>query len=365
MTNKTLIITEKLDQASWIISALRNHITESEVDVLDFRSMGFFNFDIPSDLPISEAPFIQPTKWHYRNLKDFPHFLKHPDASHYVYKLSVPSKESVSLSKRKNLFNIPNMTPLPEQLKIITDRIDNYDEIIIAPCYSHRGVYFCSQLIEEMLKVKPELVNRTKMIHITDLDEKFIIESFSCAKLYSGKEHPLYKVAEIKYYFDWLWLINSASVFGKALKIAGAKTDHIISKYELLTFLLIAKKKLPKVKTDSKCERTKVSFGISMYKGSGKHEMDRFFGWAGSPSSKYQILENLIKIGLLNKDAQITLEGERFHDLVHKRSFDPDISYRLEQWVTSGDVEAMEKYIKTLFQRQKNFNSVTGLSTHN
>ncbi len=363
MKRKILIITEKRSIAAHVILALRNHLNDSEIEILDFKGMGFFNFNIPSSLPISKSPFIIPVDWHYKKLEISADLRQQRSLSHHIYKVKIPEGNIPKLEC--SFFDIPDMTPLPEQLKFIIDRLDDYKDILLIPDTDHRGIHFCTQIVEEIIKIKPESKSIIKLLEFNaGIDKESILASFKSSKAYTGKNHYLYKVGKSKYYFDWLWSINSASIFGKALKIAGAKTDHILSKYELLTFLLIAKNKLPKVNTHYMCPKYITYTSMSKYRGSGKYKpID--CPWLGSPTSVSSILDNLIFIGLLDDNVHLTLEGDRFYDLVHKRSFDPDIGYRLEQWITSGDVEAMEKYIKTLFQRQKNFNSVTGLSTKN
>lgn len=49
---------------------------------------------------------------------------------------------------------------------------------------------------------------------------------------------------------------------------------------------------------------------------------------------------------------RLTPAGKAFMSRLHPRTYDPDLPFRLEQWITAGDYASMRRYINTVFGRQ-------------
>lgn len=158
-------------------------------------------------------------------------------------------------------------------------------------------------------------------------------------------------------------MINSAPIFGKALRLSGAESNKIFSKYELLTFLLLSKGKLKSQDSPKFNWICDISQQMCKYQGTRKYVKDSeyCFQAIGSASSTNQIFRNLVERGLIDDNGKITYIGEIFSTHIHKRSFDPDLAYRIDKWSSANDTEGMEKYISNFFKRQKNFNSTLKL----
>ncbi|WCN11269.1 hypothetical protein GV055_21210 [Marinomonas mediterranea] len=48
----------------------------------------------------------------------------------------------------------------------------------------------------------------------------------------------------------------------------------------------------------------------------------------------------------------VSLLGQCFTQSTHRRTYDKDLPFRLPEWMGSGDIELMARYIRQLFGRQ-------------
>lgn len=367
MNNKLLVVAEKKHMAQQFLKALPDLQTQYDINIVDFRGMGLFRFDLPSELPISEVPRIMPIAWKFLDIKTLSFYKEKPTSwwVNFAYAYSTIEAGIVPLKGLK-----PGLDSIEKQINYVKSTLMDYDRILIVPDADHRGMFFGHQITRYLLNDTPfPRENIDCLFFNTGLDKRSVVEAYEKRQSYSEEGNDFSQYGEVKYYFDWLWQINSAPVFGKALKMAGAKTDTILSKYELLTFLLLAKNKLPFRLNDNTTLNGSclISSSMERFMGSGKYPKDKFDKdfWhqgIGSASSRSTIVENLIERKLVDENLQLTPEGERFYTFVHKRSFDPDLAYRLDQWCLQRDIAGIEKYIKGFFKRQKNFNSSSGLN---
>lgn len=336
--NNVLILCEKTAMAK----DLKRAVPElADSDVVSFYGLGFLEYDYPRHLPISNCPLIIPVKYKVKDTRYFPN-------------------SNLTIDYRS-------------LIKEYRSKINDYNEILIVCDMDNRGIY-CSQLsITELLR-DSGFTGKVTILRSESFDQETLRMSWKYRKVYVF-DNEMFQRAKAKYYFDWLWNINSAPVFGKALAMAGAKSDLIFSKYELMTFHCIYNE-LP----DSNIDVYIISF-LQDYKGTGKYfkncEKDDYqlssiypsskpctlkaFEGIASPSSRSAILEQLVNRGLLEKvndQYVVTKAGSKFYGLLHKRSFDPDLPFRLQFWSLENDYEAIESYISKYFSRQKRFNAV-------
>lgn len=348
MHNDTLLIVEKLHHAKLLIEAAGDLLNAKEVDILDFRGLGFKYYDIPSRLPISEAPLITPIKWKYRDLSMWDGQNYAPGIFHRHYGIKTKNLLKISLLSESN---VPSWE---EQVSIVSNKLPNYKRIIVMPDMDTRGVFFANQLLDELLKGYTELPRVDWIDTGIGMDGYSLRGQVEAPKDISLKIAKYQAMAEVKYYFDWLWFINSAPVFGKAMKLSNISTDHILSKYELLSFLLIAKGEVTYKNLNE------LTHQLFQFKGSGKYHVDDYWLYIGSPSSISTIADNLAKMEIID-DQGLTEKGRIFASHIHKRSLDPDLSPRIYDWSVKGDYKAVEKYIQNFFKKQKNFNSTKSL----
>jgi hypothetical protein len=56
-----------------------------------------------------------------------------------------------------------------------------------------------------------------------------------------------------------------------------------------------------------------------------------------------------------NKAYSLSAAGKAFVSQLHKKTFDPDLPFRINDWLNIGDYDAMSRYIRTVFGRQIRF----------
>ncbi|EGR5854015.1 hypothetical protein BS054_19405 [Vibrio parahaemolyticus] len=324
--NNVLILCEKNAMAKDLMRAVPE-LTDS--DVVSFYGLGFFEYDYPRHLPISSRPIIIPVKY--------------------------------KIKEARHIFNSNLAIDYRSLIKEYRSKLNDYNEILIVCDMDNRGIYFSQLSITELL-IDSGFTGKVTILGSVSFDKETLRMSWENRTVYVF-DNEIFQRAKAKYYFDWLWNINSAPVFGKALAMAGAKSDLIFSKYELMTFHCIYNE-LPHSNMD-----VYIFSFLQDYKGTGKYfsdcKEDRYespsvFEGIASPSSRSAILEQLLNRGLIQKvndHYAVTDAGRKFYELLHKRSFDPDLPFRIQVWSFDNDYEAMESYISKYFSRQKRFNA--------
>lgn len=161
---------------------------------------------------------------------------------------------------------------------------------------------------------------------------------------------PLLHQARIRKHFDYGFDVNSLAIFGKAMRLAGTNDDTPMSKFMLQ--LLYAIRSQPG-STDGEL----VSL-MSGWKGTGRYDVPSL-NLFGSPVSRGQIILNLVASGLVRSDGRknaLSDAGERFLEILHPDSEDPDLPFRLQEWQMLPPTEARERidtYLRTFFGKTK------------
>jgi len=159
-----------------------------------------------------------------------------------------------------------------------------------------------------------------------------------------------YEQYAIKREFDALWNINSSAVFGELQTKLNIPADKVLSKYQLMTLNVINEQK----QSIDVCRLIDL---MQRWKGSGKYSSDNNV-MIGSVVSQHMIIDSLIKRGfIISRQEGLSLSNSAkvLLSYTHKRTYDPDLPYRLEKWMTDKDRQAMKRYIRTVFGRQLRF----------
>lgn len=163
----------------------------------------------------------------------------------------------------------------------------------------------------------------------------------------------------IKRFFDFNYLANSTPLFGAAAR--ACDLPFSVSKFGLQV-LYHAKDSGPQ------SDGTRLA-QMSRWKGSGRYQASNHYG-LGSPVSRPAILKQLEKAGYLERTGlgrtgergsgrtQLSPKGELFLSHLHPDCRDPDLPFRIDDWMGMPEPEAQEKigkYIRTYFGKQKRF----------
>lgn len=163
-----------------------------------------------------------------------------------------------------------------------------------------------------------------------------------------------------KEFFDYGWAINNRALMAAFLKAAGVKRLDLIDRFQkscLSLLLFLARSPEGRDRVWSLSDLI--------------HHMDRYWDQPGSrllgtpielgsASSRGEIIENLIAIGLAssasNHRVQLTDIGTKLASLLPKDAWDPHQMRRLEEWaLTWPDSQpAMERYLGTYWAKIRN-----------
>lgn len=166
----------------------------------------------------------------------------------------------------------------------------------------------------------------------------------------SSIAHHLAKEQQAKHTFDFWWNSNASLVLSELCKWSGLVADPIMSKYELM---------LAKIMFDQNEALTSQTIIETMasWPGTGKYKSNSSLIelGIGSGMSREAIIDTALKRGLLrinNGKYSISEEGIAFVSSLHKKTFDKDFPFRLNQWICEDDYSGMMRYIRTIFGRQ-------------
>ena len=227
---------------------------------------------------------------------------------------------------------------------------EKYDKLVVATDFDYVGHFSVHKILVNKLgenwreHFKEIVVINTSTFNsktLTDINTDFEYN------LYLFNKSIMY--AERKYYFDYNYNLNSQVFFKEIIKKKNlSKTDIHISKYMLLTLWLIQKNSFQK--------ETDILVFMNNYKGTGKYKENRI----GSPASIGTIINNLNKLGFI-ENARITNTGILLLDSLVKQTFDPDLPMRINSWANEENsvvFEKIDKYLNSVFSKQKNKNKV-------
>jgi len=166
----------------------------------------------------------------------------------------------------------------------------------------------------------------------------------------SSIAHKLAKEQQAKNTFDFWWNSNASLVLSELCKWSGLAADPIMSKYELMLANILFDQK------EALTSQTMMEI-MASWQGTGKYKTNSQYSdlSIGSAMSRGVIIDTALKRGLVlfnNDKYSISEEGIAFVSSLHKKTFDKDLPFRLNQWICEDDYNGMMRYIKTIFGRQ-------------
>ncbi len=240
----------------------------------------------------------------------------------------------------------------------LTRQCPNYEEIICAVDADRTGYGSAKQIIDQ---IPADILPPVHCLYLTHgLGKEQLSKAWNERKqnLWTADSQAQTWATErhLKYSFDYWWNSNAALVLSELCKWTGLKADPIVSKYELMLLAIMAQQDKP------------ISDGGIMallqdWQGSGRYpDLAQQVWGIGSPASRPDILTNAINRGAIERlpvaegekisRCQLSELGHAFIDGLHKKTFDPDLPFRLEEWIVAGNKSAMQRYIRQVFGRQ-------------
>ena len=343
----TLVIIEKQSQKEILEKSniFIDYLTDKEYDFLETLSFVPFTFKYPKNIKYKE----------------------YPKSNNLEYKLN------------SSLVNF-NQKILNQYEKLNKDYLLSFDELFLAPDFDHTGIYSVYLILENILG--PDWKSLFKKIHylkFISFDKKTInneilqvIFDDNYNSSIEKKFDRLYEYAKIKRYFEYNYNINSniffKEVFVKLINSYINKEDDFFknrissliegeiptfTKYIIMTFHIIAEDFNYNVKLNDL-----LSY-IQKYEGSGKYSEYTNCS-IGSPASVGLIIKRLEELALIDISdkglVRFTDLGIQFHSLLHNKTFDVDLPFRIKNWCSSNFNEAIigiDKYIYRYFSYQK------------
>lgn len=260
-------------------------------------------------------------------------------------------------------FRIPEESTVTEHdgvlsglVKYLNDQMDCYEEIICAVDVDRSGYGAAKQLLEQIGWTENSRVP-VNCLYFNSMDEFSLKKAWLDRANYPwNKDSFAEKLAQqqlAKKTFDYWWNANSAMVFSELSAWSGIVASPLISKYGLMLLCILDGMSSP-LRADE------IIRLMEKWRGSGKYDGDEW-KWVGIGSymSRAGILHGAVQRGAIavvsdGRDDKYSLSaaGRKFVSMLHKKTFDPDLPFRIEEWLISGNYESMARYIRTVFGRQ-------------
>lgn len=330
-----LLIAEK----PYITKVLKEYnLLSQDTEIVYTFGIGLWRYKLPklsfSDIPYTSLPStLRPQKFNPRRIL----LNAHGEAI-----ISLPETPSKGEHEKA----------LDDLTIYLRDKMSRYSEIICAVDCDRTGYGSASQLLNKVGGAGNSPVHCLYLM-ATDRD--------SVQKAWANRtEHQwtpdslaqeLANQQKAKQTFDYWWNVNSSVVLSELCKWTGLKADPLISKYELMLISLVASENRP-------LRDSNILLLMDKWRGSGKYKSDGYIG-IGSPMSRVPIFKSACERGALvvenNGDERryiLSSAGKELIENLHKKTFDPDLPFRLDNWIRSDDYASMAKYIRTVFGRQ-------------
>ena len=310
-------------------------LSYDEIKVFNLFGFGLYTFKLPSKIKYKNYPYIKEKE--YKRITKIGKI----DIENYI-----PEKYNDNLYIRYNI----KYTKLSDYQEAL-NKTQNVDFLIYVDCDA-TGVNIIDRLLNDYC---PQWRNKINNIYI-NLFMKFE-DIFNVFKTKNDfiKYDRIKKIGNIKFFFDYNYMINSMIFFKEILNNTQNKEDIYMSKYTVLTLHLIWKE----------YKNKSFRFVEILQKMENKFKIkDSYIGNIGTPISGHVILSNILQLNIfdeISKERYIFNEkSEAFISLFHKKTFDPYIISRLENWKTLKEDEAKEKiskYLLDIFKCQKKKNN--------
>lgn len=327
-----LVITEKKSIAGYLKDA---GVLPEGTDIVYTLGMGLWRYQIERLQP-SQVPFTGP-----------------------IQKYAPRDLLAATLFKSFHVGFATNDLAFVEALvKTIQAKLPQYTEIVMAVDPDGRGVFAGNQLLERLcepygLRKPPAYALELHQYHPDHLRAQWETRA---NRPWSEWAAPALHRQTRKYLFDFWWSSNAAVVYSELCSFIGIKGDPILSKYELMVTAFLGH--IGRHQGRHQVSEVFLLQTLQDWKGTGKYSA---YAEIGSPSSRAEILNQASQRGLIEHAASdetgrqeysLTEKGQAFLNYLHPRSYDPDLPYRLNEWITTGDTDSMKRYIRTHFGRQ-------------
>jgi DNA-binding PadR family transcriptional regulator len=332
-----LVIAEKKSIAACLKDA---GLLPEDTDIVYTLGMGLWRYQIERLQP-SQVPFTGPIK-----------------------KYAPRDLLAATLFKSFHVDFATNDLAVVEALvKTIQVKLPQYTEIVMAVDPDGRGVFAGNQLLERLcepygLGKPPAYALELYQYHPDHLRAQWETRA---NRPWSEWAAPALHRQTRKYLFDFWWSSNAAVVYSELCSFTGVKGDPIVSKYELMVTAFLGY--IGKHQNWHQVSEAALLQMLQDWKGTGKYSnsarIERIE--IGSPSSRMEILNQANQRGLIEQatcddkgrqEYALTAKGHAFLNYLHPKSYDLDLPYRLNEWITTGDTDSMERYIRTHFGRQ-------------
>lgn len=159
----------------------------------------------------------------------------------------------------------------------------------------------------------------------------------------------------VRHYFNHQFAVNSVAVLRKTAQGLSPSRSPWVSKYQLQLIQAM-------VRQEPLAESQWLTL-MGSWPGTGRYARDEHSPGLGSLRSRGAILQQLEAHGWCgvpegSKRVLPTSAGHRFVERLHPDCWDPDLPFRLQQWMDKGFEQsqpAMDRYVRTFFGKQKRF----------
>lgn len=158
--------------------------------------------------------------------------------------------------------------------------------------------------------------------------------------------------AKLKADFDYSFLVNAAGLLTRSYHaVGGEEASPVFSKFTVQALFAL--------KAAGHVSEGHMHQHLANWKGTGRY-VNRYVAM-GSCSSRDALLSTLVDLGLAYRTSSaylgITPRGEAFLTKLHPDCEDPDLPFRLEQWLGEpATAQAkLQRYQRTWFGKQKRF----------
>lgn len=335
-----LLITEKPFIAGILLQ--ENDLITPDTEIVFTYGFGLWRYALPK-ISFPDIPFT-----------DTPSELRPHNFTFSRYLVTASGETLFSLTQESTPQDRAAM--MDSLLQYLRKRINDYEEIICAVDPDRTGYGAARQLLEQ---INPGMAAPVPVhcLYLQALDERCVRAAWEARALNqwgpNSRAQSLADTQLAKQTFDYWWNANSSVVFSELCHWVNVKADPLISKYELMLIAVIAD--TPSISFE------KLFTAMQDWQGTGKYARTGLHGAIGSPTSRQAILDSAIDRGLVSvsggektnsQSFRPTPAGDAFMSRLHPRTYDPDLPFRLEQWITSGDYASMRMYINTVFSRQ-------------
>lgn len=309
----------------------RMALVDENSDCIVTNGIGFWRYKL-KNIKTKDVPYTeQPKDWSFTSVK--PVCFQYPDVS------LLPEKSSID-----------------DLLDMLRLRWVEYEEVVVITNQAI-GSWSAHQLVKK--------ISGHQNIHYISVEqpltENELMNAFLSRQKWSGNRDVANNIAFANrtLFFDYWWNVNSLRVFGDLFAMIGLEKQKPLTKFELMTFLVISKQKENKKVND-------LINDLVNWTGSGKYKVDTeqsrtecFWG---------KELQKLIDRGLIDisesKNVFLTTKGNILVSYIHKQTYDPDLPYRLHIWCQNNEVNKMKQYIRQIFGRQQRFQNKVKTETN-